>query len=232
MAVGVSYLIFKEAGSKHAGQQVLKVGGLAIVFALFYLATGQFQGRYDTVVVRLARMKEEGGIGADRNFTTRVRLGAVALNYHINHPGLTATGRGLPLGNSTNWIVGDSDSAYINTLNAVGIVGLFLVLTYIRFLWMSGPDKRARSSPLGSSSFGARALILTYLTMGLAGNVFGSPFSTTIFLVSVSVYLAANLPYTRIPKPSLFASNPLTTKTIWFRTADISKLPSNSRGCE
>jgi hypothetical protein len=196
----IAGVIWLVARSRRSGGSVRTIVQTAlagvVVFVALLLARG-LTGQFTNVFQRFAGIVQTKTPMSDDNFKARYIADWNAVGKWVEHPEFILTGRSYSGGSGDfKQIVFDADSAYVDTVNSMGIFALIAIIVFLRRLW-NVARRLGRTRPdLPVSTHVIEAAIIAYCVIGLAGNAFGSPLTTMAFLTIVCTEIvdAANRP--------------------------------------
>jgi hypothetical protein len=185
-SAGMVFILFKTSYEKRPMAKLGKILLAALFFLAAYQATNRFHARFENNVFhRMEAIMDAKDLGVDRNYSARTRLWRDTIQFYASRPLFIVLGRGIPMyGADTNWLIIDGDSAYLSTINCVGIIGLSFILWFLTRIWLLSVFLKENNPDADKWSSGAQAAILTYCILGVAANVFGSPHTTMVFLLT------------------------------------------------
>lgn len=185
-SAGMALLLFKTSYQNQPVQKLGKILLAGLFFLAAYQATSTFRARFENNVFhRMEAIVDAKDLAIDENFSARTKLAADTIRFYVSKPSFLVLGRGLPIfGGDNNWFILDSDSAFLNTINCVGVFGLGFIIWFYTRIWLLSMFLRENNPDAARWSTGVQAAIVTYCTLGLAANVFGSPHTTMVFLLT------------------------------------------------
>ncbi len=192
--LGFSFLLLRGHRQETLLPRIATLLLPALCVIAAYQATSQFQRRFDPVFSRMETITAERSLTADENLSARLELSEEAMDYYVDDPIFLLSGRGLRATDDAMTVVQDTDSAFLNSANAFGIFGVLAIVSYYVSYWRQA--RRLATGQTGERVWGhgIAAALITYLTIGLAANVFGSPHTTIVVLCVISIGMVSGGP--------------------------------------
>jgi hypothetical protein len=200
--LGIAFLIPISRREKGLLLSMVRLLLLGLCLIVIYQLTAEFQSRFEPVFGRLETIISGGRLASDENLSLRLELSKEALGYYVDNPIFVLSGRGLPATVFATTLVPDADSAFLNSVSSFGIFGVLAIMLYYWSYWRQAQKLAAGQTNEPVWLNGVKAALITYLSIGLAANVFGSPHTTIIILVVISIVLDSTHPRTSVSAAS------------------------------